>query len=89
MLEYLLRELAARGEEARVRYIAQRRKEAEDEDYDPESDFDGGFWLTLKEAPMEWECGWQIRPNEATEWAIVATGATPTAAAQALLKLVE
>jgi len=88
-LDSTLTRLAAMREQAMARYLVRRREEEKDEDYDAESDFDGGFWLALEEAEVGWECGWRIRPDEATEWASIACGPTPSAAAQALLTLME
>ena len=44
------------------------------------------LWLGLQlDRDGAWSCGWLVRQDEATEWAIKAEGATPTKAAQALL----
>lgn len=84
MLEDLLRRLAALTPVAQQRWEAKQREE--DEDYEP--DADAQLWLTLeRDLRGVWLCGWRVQLDEATDWALHAAGATPTAAAQAMLDL--
>jgi hypothetical protein len=79
MLEELLRSLAT------LTNTAQQHWEAEQAAEDEEPD-DGQLWLTLEHPWSDsWACGWRVQLDEASEWAIHATGATPLEAAQRLL----
>lgn len=72
---------------------AQKRWESEqlDEDADFEPDEDEQLWLTLEcdrrhaGGVFRWRCGFRVRQDEATVWAMHEFGPTKLAAAQALL----
>lgn len=80
-LELLLAQLANLKQEALETWADLQREE--DEDFELDEDY--VLWLTLEEAWPHWECGYRVRPDEATEWTLVADGPTPMTAAQALL----
>ena len=91
-LEQLLIQLASLTERAQQIWEAEQRADEDNEiDEDDEFDFDGDdrIWLALVQNRRVWHCGWQCQPDEATEWALMAEGATPLAAAQALLEHIQ
>lgn len=82
MLDELLTRLAGLTPTAQARWEAQQRED--DEDYAPIDE--ESLWLTLeRDLNGVWLCGWRVRSDEATVWAIHVAGRTPLAAAQALL----
>lgn len=84
-LNHLLVYLAGHADAALQRWADQQLLEDDEfelnEDYRP--------WLTLERNSYDWnwQCGFRVQPDEATEWTIVASGTTPLAAAQALQAL--
>lgn len=83
-LDALLQRLADMNEEAQERYEQEQgQEEGEREEYEP-------IWFSLEQyGHHTWRCGWRVRPDEATEWAIKAEGRTPVEAAVVLRKLME
>lgn len=82
-LETLLLQLASMKE------IAQQIVAAEyDDEYEPDDfDWDGEnrIWLGLEQSnDGGWGCGWLMKPDEATEFVLEASGRTPVEAALAL-----
>lgn len=88
-LDDLLIRLAAQTERAQQIWEAEIRAD-EDSDYDEDDEIEGELWLTLeRDINGVWLCGYRVQQDEATVWALHAAGATPTAAALALLKTIE
>src|SRR6266496_2615080 len=95
-LEQLLIQLAAQTERALAIWEALMRAD-EDNGYDEDEEIEGTLWLTLEHTdnPLPggfrlrsgavWSCGYRVQIDEATLWALRASGSTPLAAAQALL----
>ncbi|GAB4203499.1 MAG: hypothetical protein OHK0022_27680 [Roseiflexaceae bacterium] len=67
-LEQLLAELAALQPVAQRLYEAEQREAEEDDEWEP----DGAVWLALEydHDDKVWMCGWNVQPDEATEWAL-------------------
>lgn len=79
-LETLLLQLTAMKDAAQAMVKAEYGEE-----FDDDFAFDGEnrIWLGLEQSDDDggWAVGWLMRPDEATEFVILATGRTPTEAA--------
>lgn len=80
-LRGILTRLAALRAKAQAKYEEAQREEFGD-DWESESD----LWFTLEysERKRLWRCGYRVRADEATVWALVEDGSTPEGAAHAM-----
>lgn len=82
-LETLLLQLSKTKEQAEHIYA----EVAFEEEYEPDFDGEDTLWLGLQlDRDGMWSCGWLVRIDELTDWAVVERGATATMAAMALLE---
>lgn len=92
-LDAILQRLIEHAPIAQKHWEAQEREElGEDEEYG----VDGAVWVSLEQSGFGraavgngWWCGYRVRPDEAEEWVLVVSGATPTEAATAMLHEME
>ena len=92
-LDHLLQQLAAQTPRAQQIWEAEYRADEANEIEDDE-EIEGTLWLTMERSLIvrtidPWMCGYRVQQDEVTRWALKAEGATPLAAAEKLLTMIE
>lgn len=83
-LEAMLYRLSRHTLTAQQRWEAQQRAE---NDYADDEEIEGDLWLSLEQDLRGvWLCGWRVRVDEATTWALHEAGSAASAAAERLLQ---